>query len=65
MALPDPILAAAPVTGIPQPHQSTVDAILRAARRGLFTEAEADLMIDRVRAHVTTFPLPAAHGAAS
>lgn len=65
MTLPDPTLANAPVTGVAQPHQSTVDAIQRAARQGLFTELESELMIDRVRTHVTTFPLPAEDRAAS
>jgi hypothetical protein len=45
-----------PVEGIAEPHQSTVAAILGAARQGLFTELEAELLIDRVRTHVTTFP---------
>jgi hypothetical protein len=65
MTLLEPTLANAPVTGVAQPHQSTVDAILRAARQGLFTQVEAELMIDRVRTHVTTFPLPIADRAAS
>ena len=43
--------------GVAEPHQSTVAAILRATRQGLFTAAEAGLLIDRVRAHVSTFPL--------
>lgn len=38
------------------PHQSTVSAIQRGVRLGLFTAAEADLMIDRVRARVTRSP---------
>nr|WP_157528981.1 hypothetical protein [Kibdelosporangium sp. MJ126-NF4]CEL21059.1 hypothetical protein [Kibdelosporangium sp. MJ126-NF4]CTQ95427.1 hypothetical protein [Kibdelosporangium sp. MJ126-NF4] len=36
--------------GVAEAHQSCVACILRAARHGLFTEAEADLLIDRVRA---------------
>jgi hypothetical protein len=47
----------APVAGIAEPHQSTVAAILRAAQLGLFTETEASSLINRVRTHVTTFPL--------
>jgi hypothetical protein len=35
--------------GIAEPHQSTVVAILRAARLGLFSATEAEMMIDRVR----------------
>lgn len=46
-----------PVAGIAEPHQSTVATILRAAQRGLFTAAEAGLMIDRVRAGLATLPL--------
>jgi hypothetical protein len=34
---------------VAEPHQSTVAAILSAAQQGLFTVAEAELMIDRVR----------------
>jgi hypothetical protein len=32
-------------------HPSTVAIILRAARLGLFTTAEAGLLINRIRAH--------------
>jgi hypothetical protein len=46
----------APVAGIAEPHQSTVAAILRGVRLGLFTAADADLMIDRVRALATRLP---------
>jgi hypothetical protein len=53
-----PTPRATPVIGIAEPHQSTVAAIVRAARQGLFTAAEAEQLIDRVRTHVTTFPLP-------
>lgn len=56
---------AMPVIGIAEPHQSTVAAILSAARQGLFTAAEAELLIDRVRKHVTTFPLPDRDGLSS
>ena len=58
MTISEPRLTSAPLSGVAQPHQSTVDAILRAARQGLFTEVEAQQLIDRVRHHVTTFPLP-------
>jgi hypothetical protein len=47
----------APVAGIAEPHQSTVSVIQRGVRLGLFTAAEADLMIDRVRALATRSPL--------
>jgi hypothetical protein len=57
MAHIDLILPVASVEGIAEPHQSTVAAILGAARQGLFTELEAELLIDRVRTHVTTFPV--------
>lgn len=46
----------APVAGIAEPHQSTVAVILRAARLGLFTAAEADMLIGRIRAHMTASP---------
>ncbi|SFP06035.1 hypothetical protein SAMN05421810_101839 [Amycolatopsis arida] len=39
-----------PVAGIAEPHQSTVEVILRGVRQGLFTMAEGELLIDRVRA---------------
>ena len=53
MAQLDLILPATPVAGIAEPHQSTVAAILLAAGRGLFTTAEAELMIDRLRTDAT------------
>ena len=56
MAGTDPILSTAPVTGIAEPHQSTVTGILHAVGQGLFTAAEAAILIDRVRAHVTAVP---------
>ncbi|HKS48967.1 MAG TPA: hypothetical protein VJT49_28440 [Amycolatopsis sp.] len=58
MAHLDLILTTAQVTGIAEPHRSTVAAILRATEQGLFSAAEAELMIDRVRTQVTTSPLP-------
>jgi len=42
---------------IAEPHQSTVMAIVRAAELGLFTAAQAQRMIDRVRAHLTALPI--------
>ncbi|HEX6359634.1 hypothetical protein [Actinophytocola sp.] len=56
MAHIDPILSAAPVARIAGPHQSTVATILRAVELGLSTAAQAELMIDRVRAHLTALP---------
>jgi hypothetical protein len=35
-------------------QQITIAAIARAAGRGLFTAAEAELLIDRIHAHATT-----------
>jgi hypothetical protein len=57
MAHIDPILSTTPVARIAGPHQSTVATILRAAELGLFTAAQAELMIDRVRAHLTALPI--------
>jgi hypothetical protein len=58
MAHMDPILGTAPVAGIAEPHQSTVAVILRGVGSGLFTAAEADMLIDRIRAHVIPVPIP-------
>jgi hypothetical protein len=62
MAHTDPIPTTAPVAGIAEPHQSTAATILRAAQMGLFTAAQAELLIRRVRAHLTApsieFPPP-------
>jgi len=44
---------------IAEAHLSTVEAIRYAARQGLFTAAQAEMLIDRVRAHVTAVPPPA------
>lgn len=52
----DLVFSTAPIAGILEPHRSTVAAILRATHQGLFTTAEAELLIDRIRTHVTTFP---------
>lgn len=49
MAHTDPILGLATVAGIAEPHQRTVDGILRAVRQGVFTAAEADMLIDRIQ----------------
>lgn len=57
MAHIDPLLSTASVSRIAGPHQSTVATILRAVERGLFTSAQAELMIDRIRAHLTTPPI--------
>lgn len=57
MAQVDPILSAAPAARVAGPHQSTVTTILRAVERGLFTAAEADMMIGRIRAHLTALPV--------
>lgn len=43
------VISAEPFDGIAEVHQSCVADILRAAEQGLFTHAEADLLIDRVR----------------
>jgi hypothetical protein len=53
----DPLLGIAPVAKVAGPHQSTVATILRAVELGLFTAADADLMIDRVRAHLIALPI--------
>jgi hypothetical protein len=53
----DPILGTGPVVGVAVPHQSTVDGILRAARQGVFTAAEADVLIDRIRVHASVSPV--------
>ena len=57
MAQIDPILNTARFERIAEPHQSTVAAIVRAAELGLFTAAQAQIMIDRVRAHLTALPI--------
>jgi hypothetical protein len=50
-------MALVDVPGSAEFHPSTVAIILRAARLGLFTTAEAGLLIDRVHAHTITLPL--------
>lgn len=57
MARIDPVPIPTPVAGIAGPHQSTVTTILRAVELGLFTAAQADMLIDRVRAHLTALPV--------
>lgn len=47
-----------PIAGIAEPHQSTVATILRAVGQGLFTMAEADMLIERIRAHMIAVPVP-------
>ncbi len=54
MAHVDPILSTAPVTGVAEPPQSTIAGILHAVEQALFSPVEAETLIDRVRAHVTT-----------
>jgi len=57
MAPVDPILSTGPVAGIAGPHQNTVTTILRAVELGLFTAAQAELLIGRVRAHLNALPV--------
>ena len=57
MAQIDPIPNTTTFERIAEPHQSTVAAIVRAAERGLFTTAQAQVMIDRVREHLTPRPI--------
>lgn len=59
MTLVDPLRGTAPVARIAGPHQSTVATILRAVELGLFTAADADMMIDRIRAHLIALPITA------
>jgi hypothetical protein len=60
MAQIDPIPKTTTFERIAEPHQSTVAAIVRAVERGLFTTAQAQIMIDRVRAHLTPRPITGA-----
>lgn len=53
MAHLDQLPAITAVAGIAEPHQSTVASIQRAVRLGLFSAAEAELMINRIRALAT------------
>lgn len=54
MAHPESIANAAQSTWIVKPHRSAVMAILRSVQQGLFTAAEAELMIGRIRAIPTS-----------
>jgi hypothetical protein len=56
MAHPDQSPHAVPFTGIAEPHQSAVSAILRAALAGAFSAEEAELLIERIRARDTASP---------
>jgi hypothetical protein len=58
MAHPDQGPNAAPVAGIAEPHQSAVTAVLRAALQGVFSAAEAALLIARIRARAIPSPSP-------
>lgn len=51
--------AIAGIAGIAEPHQSTVASIQHAAGLGLFSAAEAELAIDRIRALTTGDPAQA------
>ncbi|MFC3891387.1 hypothetical protein ACFOWZ_07855 [Lentzea rhizosphaerae] len=53
MAQVDQLSATTTLMGIAEPHQSTVASILGAAGLGVFSAAEAELMIDRIRALAT------------
>ena len=65
MAHIDPIPNTSHVERIAEAHQSTVAAIVRAAEVGLFTAAQAELMINRVRAHLIALPITGAVGSPS
>jgi hypothetical protein len=43
-------MASVDLAGIAEPHRSAVTAIIELARQGLFTDAQALLMIGRIRA---------------
>lgn len=43
-------MASVDLTGIAEPHRSAVTAIIDLARQGLFTDAQALVMIGRIRA---------------
>ncbi|VVJ21802.1 Uncharacterised protein [Amycolatopsis camponoti] len=43
-------MASVDLAGIAEPHRSAVTAIIDLARQGLFTDAQALLMIGRIRA---------------
>jgi hypothetical protein len=50
-------MALVDIPGSAESYPGTVEIILRATRLGLFTAAEAGLMIDRIRPHTTTPPM--------
>jgi hypothetical protein len=50
-------MAPVELAGIAEPHHSTVTAIIDLARQGLFTDAQALLMIGRVRAAAAGEPV--------
>jgi hypothetical protein len=58
MAHPDQSPITAPVAGIAEPHQSAVTAVLRASLEGVFSPAEAALLIERIRARAIPSPSP-------
>ncbi|MCT2587950.1 hypothetical protein [Actinophytocola gossypii] len=60
MAQIDPIPDTTRFERVAEPHQSTVAAIVCATERGLLTAAQAQVMIDRVRAHLTVRPVTGA-----
>lgn len=57
MARLDPLQHTASCTGVAEPHQSTVAAVLAAVQQGDLSAADAELMIDQVRAHVAALPI--------
>jgi hypothetical protein len=57
-----PSSSTAPVAGVAEPQQSTVTAVLRAALQGVFGEAEADRLIERIRARAIPSPSPIKDG---
>ena len=57
MAHLDPALDTVSVTGIAEPHQSTVAAILRAVGQGSCSAVEAEVVINRIRSHKTALPV--------
>ena len=46
------------LAGIAEPHRSAVTAIIDLARQGLFTDAQALLMIGRIRAVAGDLVIP-------
>jgi hypothetical protein len=46
-------MTAVDLAGFAKPHQSTVVEILRAVRQELFTAAEAEVLINRIRSLAT------------